>query len=306
MTPLESYRPWWQPNPFSYRQWQLWLVRAGFSFLVFDNIKWATKTYTTQAHPTGIANFVDLTWLADDPPGFATKAIVMAGLFLYTIGIAPALGLFPALFYSICIGTLVNSQGETQHSWQLVTLMCLGQFIVCLLPQRTPLGALRWQTRTLLAPQLERQQLVAYTATVVIAASYVVSGIVKLIASDFQWVIRVPYLAVQLLKNNWAGFYDTGISPPAWLEQATRLIIDHPNLARLFFGSGLVLELTAFIVLINRQLAFWFGLALVSLHVGIFYVMNLTFNQHIAAILIFLVMPNIGHALKRKNSLGAL
>lgn len=302
MTSPESHRPWWQPAPFAYRQWQLWFARASFALLVFYNIKWETKTYTTQPHPTGIANFVDLTWLAHNPPGFAAKCIVSIGLFLYTVGITPALGLLPALFYSIAIGTLINSQGETQHSWQLVTLMCLGQFIVYLLPSRTPLGPLRWQSRSLTAPALERQQLAAYSATVVISAAYVVSGIVKLIASDFQWVLRVPYLAVQLLKNNWSGFYDSGIAPPAWLEQATRLIIDHPTLARLFFGSGLLLELAAFVVLINRRISFWFGLALISLHVGIFYVMNLTFNQHICAILAFLVVPNITHAFKSRGS----
>lgn len=294
-------RRWWQPGPFDYRQWELWIARALFAFLIFENIKWETGNLTTQPHPVGLANFLDLTWMAQHPPGFLAKSLTAAGLLLYTIGLLPALTLLPALFYSIVIGTLLNSQGEIQHSWQLVTLMCLGQWLVYLLPETTLLGGRQYRLRNFLFPDLDRQRLSAYAATVVIAAAYVVTGVVKLIESDFQWVIRVPYLAVQLLKNNWAGFYDSGIHPPAWMEQATRLIMDHPNLARVFFGSGLILELLGFVVLINRRWAFWFGLALISLHVGIFFIMNLTFNQHILAILAFLVLPNLIHNIRFKR-----
>lgn len=291
-----GHRPWWQPGPFLYRLWELWLVRIGFATLFFWNIKWETAQYKTQPNPNGIANLVDLTWLGHHPPGMLTKGIVIAALVMYVVGLFPALGLLPAVFFSVCIGTLINSQGEIQHSWQLVTLMGLAQFLVYAWPKRD--GGIG----SLIKPHTDTHRIAVYAGTVVIAAGYVVCGLVKLINSDFQWVQKVPLLAVQLLKTNWANYYDTLEQPPQWLQQAAQLIIDHPNLARLFFGTGLALEVFAFVILISRPWAFWFGLGLISLHVGIMHVMNLTFVQHILAVTIFLVLPNLMHCWRSRPS----
>lgn len=308
---------WWQPGPFAYSSWELWFVRIGFALLFFWNTKWETAQYKTQPNPNGIANWVDLTWLGHHPPGMMAKGLVIAALGMYVAGLFPALGLLPAVFFSICIGTLINSQGEIQHSWQLVTLAGLAQFAVYAWPR----GLADAETRRrgdkekaassaptlsispsqrrrvwhLFFPSASTHRLAVYAGTVVIAGGYVVCGLVKLINSDFQWIQKVPLLAVQLLKTNWANYYDTLEQPPQWLQQAAQLIIEHPHLARVFFGAGLALELFAFVVLISRPWAFWFGLGLVSLHVGIMHVMNLTFMQHIYAVLIFLVIPNALH-----------
>lgn len=290
---------WWQPGPFAYRSWELWFVRIGFALLFFWNTKWETAQYKTQPNPNGIANWVDLTWLGHHPPGMMAKGLVIAALGMYVAGLFPALGLLPAVFFSICIGTLINSQGEIQHSWQLVTLAGLAQFAVYAWPQKPRSAA------SLLKPDAGHHRLAVYAGTVVIAGGYVVCGLVKLINSDFQWIQKVPLLAVQLLKTNWANYYDTLEQPPQWLQQATQLIIEHPHLARVFFGTGLALELFAFVVLISRPWAFWFGLGLVSLHVGIMHVMNLTFMQHIYAVLIFLVIPNALHCWPRRAGGGS-
>jgi len=277
-----SPRPWWQPGPFDYSRAQLFMIRLGFAALLFWNIKWETRKYTHQDHPNGLAHLFDFTWLATSPPGWGLKGLTIAGLVLYVVGILPVLGLLPAVFFAVSIGTLILSQGPMQHSWQLVTMMALAQFIVYLVHAR----------RSGLKPDLQIQRLATYWGTVVIAGGYVVCGLVKVIESNGLWIWKSPYLAVQVMKTNWASFYDSLEPTREWTQQAAQFLVDHPWFARAFFGSGLLIEVLAFAILINRRWAFWFGLSMVSLHWGISELMNLHFIQHILAILIFLIIPN--------------
>ena len=173
-------RPWWQPAPFEYSALNLLLIRLGYALLVFWNTKWETSKLTSQDAPNGIARYFDLTWLGHHPPGWGLKGFTLAGLLLYVIGILPVLGLLPMLFFSICIGTLILSQGEIQHSWQLVALVGLAQFAVY---------AVHW--RKALRPTREMQRLAAYWGTVAIAGSYVTCGLIKLGVRDFHITRRL-------------------------------------------------------------------------------------------------------------------
>lgn len=272
-------RPWWQPQPFDYGSLELLVMRLLFASLIFTSIKWETAPYKTQRNPTGLAHWFDLTWLAEHPPGLFWQGLTMVGLLLYVVGRLPALGLAPVCTFAVLIGTLVTSKAM-HHSWQLVTLIALAQLLVYAWP-RTRLEA--WK------PSLNVHRLAAYASTVVFAASYVVCGLVKLKNSDFQWIQKCPLLSVQLLKSNWSGYYDTLKPIPEWLPKFTQWIVDNPNLARLFFGSGLLIELLGFTVLINRKWAFFAGLAIIAMHLSISKVMDLNFEYHMAAALIFLI-----------------
>lgn len=283
---LTTPRPWWQPGPFDWSALEMFLMRAGFAALVFYTIKWETGAWTTQKFPNGLAHFFDLTWIAQSPPGWGLQGLTLAGLAAYVAGWLPALSLLPALFFSIVIGTLGNSQGAINHSTQMVTMMLLAQFLVYLIPRGPGVAkpAAHW-----IRPGFITQRQVIWWSTVVIAASYVVCGVVKLTNSNFMWLHDAPYLAVQLLKTNWANYHDTLEMPPAWLQTATQALVDHPNLARLVFGSGLLVELLGFVILINRRWALAGGLAIIALHLSISQLMSLNFLTHIFAALIFLV-----------------
>ncbi len=286
-------RPWWQPSAFDYSRIELLVMRLLFAPLVFDMIKWKTGAFTTQKFPHGIAHFTNLTWLAKHPPDLFWKGLTIAGLIAYAAGFMPALSLLPALFFAITIGTLVTSQSlNVNHTWQLTTMILLAQFLVYAWPRRKGL---------LLRPDAQVHRLAAYASTVVIAASYVVCGVVKLANSHFQWIQKVPNLSLQILKSNWAGYYDYLQQPPAWLARVTQAIVDYPNLARVFFGSGLLIELLGFTVLISRRFAFFGGLVIILMHLSISKVMDLHFEYHMAVVLIFLVnLPGLKRTLGRK------
>lgn len=274
---------WWQPIRFEWTALELFVMRLGFAALAFWNIKWETRPFTTQKFPNGLAHFIDFTWLADPPPSLFVQGAVIAFLALYVIGILPALGLLPLAFFSVSIGTLLNSQGAINHSWQLVTMMGLAQLIVYTWPRG------KWEWSLLLKPDLERHRQAAWAALIVIAASYVVCGVVKLENSDGMWLHRAPWLAVQLYKTHYSAFYDTLQMPPEWLQNVTEILVQNPNLARLVFGAGLFIELAGFVILINRRWAFIGGLAIIALHLSISKIMSLNFEAHMLAVLIYCV-----------------
>jgi hypothetical protein len=129
-----------------------------------------------------------------------------------------------------------------------------------------------------------------YVSLVIFAAGYVVCGWVKLDNSDWKWMGNVvPGLALELQKTNWSAYYDTLEPVPAALTTVVGLMNDHPTLARLFFGAGLLIELGAFLIMLGRRWAFFYGIAIIILHLSISRLMQLDFWYHIIAALIFLV-----------------
>jgi hypothetical protein len=281
-----SPQRWWRPAVFQLAGWEMLLMRAGFAWLAFNNVKWATAPYTEQKFPNGLARFFDLTWLGHHPPSQLTQYVVMAFLALYVVGLVPALGLLPLAFFATLIGTLINSQGAINHSWQMVTMMLLAQLIVYAWPRKTGTG---WQWTPLWKPDLTRHRHAAQAALVVIAASYVVCGVVKIVNSGGLWLNKAPYLAVQLFKTHYNHFYDTLNMPPEWLQGITEFLVSHPNIARLVFGSGLLIELLGFVILISRRWSFIGGIAIIALHLSISRLMNLNFEAHMLAALIYCV-----------------
>jgi hypothetical protein len=69
--------------------------------------------------------------------------------------------------------------------------------------------------------------------------------------------------------------------------------------ARIVFGAGLVIELLGFVILINRRWAFIGGVAIIALHLSISRLMNLNFEAHMIAVLIYCVnLPGLGKMVK--------
>lgn len=286
MTASSTPSKWWQPRPLAWSGVEIFVMRAAFAVLAFVNIKWETAPYTEQKFPNGLARFVDLTWLGHHPPSDLMQYGVMAFLVLYVVGIFPALGLLPTAFFATLIGTLLNSQGAINHSWQMVTMMGLAQLVVYAWPRRMDLG---YHWTVLAKPDLQRHRQAVFAVLTVIAASYVVCGVVKVVNSDGLWIQKAPLLAVQLLKTHYSHFYDTLELPPQWLQDVTAFLLEYPWIARILFGAGLVIELLGFVILINRRWAFIGGVAIIVLHLSISRLMNLNFEAHMIAVLIYCV-----------------
>lgn len=260
--------------------WELFGMRVIFAWLVWTMLP-ASVPWTTQPVPNGLARVIDLTFLADNAVYEPLRWAALAALVVYAVGLVPLLSLGGATSLIIMVGTLENSQGAIGHHLQLVCLVAGGQWLA----YAASLG--HWWR-----PTTEAHRRAVQTAKLVIVAAYVASACVKLIASGGLWVWQLPDISLQLIKTHANVYYDTLQPQSIWAsETLPRLIVAHPNLTRLFFLPGLLLELFAFLALCGRRAGFAIAAGLLAMHLLIRVVMQLSFSAHEWLLLIFFLNP---------------
>jgi hypothetical protein len=270
--------------------WELRVMRLLLAVLVYRNLP--KPTVAAQPHPHGIAQLVDLTFLADPQVFAVLKGLLLVPLALFVWGrwMAPSLTYILALWTGVW--TLNQSQGAIGHGNQIVGLIVLALWLA------HTLGSWLWRRGApWRRPGLTLDDLSIYWVQQMIAAAYVVAGISKLARSGFQlapflpcWLLDVQYMPVQITKTHEELYY--AVLKPELLERSAQLaglFAAHPDLTRLFFSGGLFLELLAFLLLINRAWAAGIGVALYLMHamIGLTMLLHFSLNQYV--ILIFLV-----------------
>lgn len=112
------------------------------------------------------------------------------------------------------------------------------------------------------------QQALAFSKQI-IAAGYTLAGISKVLHSGF-WPADAPYLLLQFKKGILNNYYNVG-SVDAVQHQVFFLnyFSEHQTLLMLLLTGVLLLELFAFVALINAKATFIYGLLLFAMHMGI-------------------------------------
>ena len=138
----------------------------------------------------------------------------------------------------------------------------------------------------------------------VIVATYLTTAIWKLWKTKLGWIREAKYFPVQLVKTRDAHYYNklehaapdaTGLAGKldAWFAAMTphleTFLFAHPNLCRLVIGSGLFIELFAFLSLIGRRSRLLYGGLLILFHLLVGRVMNLNFEYNMFLLLILFV-----------------
>ena len=306
-------------RPMQWSPVETFLMRLLFAAaLFFFASNWDLQQVTELEKPNGIARFLPLKWMTIPGVIVTLKWLTAASLLVYVAGFFPALSLtIPVL--AICgLGAVRNSMGDITHVTQLGAMVLLGQWLVYLF------AAIRSKDWKKVAARVHSTAV--FASILVIGGAYVASGIVKLKESKGAWIGRVPWLSIHVIKANQNEDYsklehkipavaDFPLTRPVpmsvfWSEVkprlgkditadqfkahiAPRMIVDNPNLARVFFGTGLVLEILGFILVMGRRHAFWFAAALIAMHVGISLLMEIEFWNHMALLGIFCVLPGV-------------
>ncbi len=266
--------------------WEMACMRGLFAWLVWSMLP-ANIPYTGQPMPNGLGHLLDLTFLADDSAYGLLRGAGLVALVLYAAGILPLLSLGFAGLLATAVGALENSQGAIGHHLQLLCLVAGGQWLAyaaAWMRRDTKFGCSWWSA------DVETQRRAMQMAKLMIASAYVASACVKLIASGGLWVWQLPDISLQLIKTHANVYYDTLQAPAVWAaETLPRLIVAHPNLTRLFFLPGLLLELAAFLALCGRRAGFIIAAGLLVMHQLIQIVMQLRFSAHEWLLLIFFI-----------------
>ncbi|HEY5892806.1 MAG TPA: hypothetical protein VIT91_06200 [Chthoniobacterales bacterium] len=255
-------------------------MRLGFAGLLWYRMPHAVPP-TVQPFPNGLAHWIDLTFLANPAIFTPARWIFLAMLALYVVGRLVPLALSYLLCLNVAVYTLWNSQGWIGHTDQIIslTLLALTLFhIFAAISRFRPKDG-----RSLGDVEIS-------ISLQVIAATYVVAGITKLIKSDGMWLAQLPNITVQIEKTNEQFFYDFLRHPnPGLTDWLNSQLIAHPWLAYPFFGPGLIVELAAFLLPYGRRHAAILGLALLAMHGLISLTMQITFTTNIWMLIIFAV-----------------
>jgi len=279
-------KPWFSPPTLSPANCAI--VRLLFAILVFLTIPTAMGL-TGQPHPVGLARVFDLTFLSQPGVMATIKLLTIPALILYTLGFIPIVSLSWMLVATVLPGTLDNSQGATQHSLQVISLITLAQLIYYLAAKSGYLDH----------PKPLRSRWGVFMGQQAIVAAYTVTALTKLGRSGFGWIADSKNFPIQMTKNIRMQYYNT-LEPETvdglwaktsvWVQQ---ILVDSPNLCRLLMSGGLFLELFAILALCGRRLAAVYGSLLIVFHVLVRTMTGLNFRYHIAAIFIFLIVPTI-------------
>jgi hypothetical protein len=277
---------------------EAWCLRIFLVLAVLYSL-WDPSKYTRTEDPAGLAAWgLPVAWVGQ--PGvhpWLLLGTAVAGL-VYVLGLwRPGWltfgGLLGMTFAHVSYWTLANSQGNTFHGSQMTSLVLIAQL--------AGWGIMWWRERkgiasTKLWPQLDG--ILLYFSQGAIASVYVTSAITKLLKSHGTWLWDSPYFAKSVQKvwrqkhfdNPSKGEFD-GVSP--WAAY----LAEHPWSARMLFAPGFFLEMLAFMLVFNRVWSAGFGLALVLMHVGIGFIMQLYFPEF--EILVFIFCVNVPYWITR-------
>jgi hypothetical protein len=124
----------------------------------------------------------------------------------------------------------------------------------------------------------------------VIAAAYVLSGLMKIVLSGGKWLDQVPMVAIDIAKAHGQLYCTTGES--GLLARADAIgatILSHPNATRTLFAPAVLFELAAGAAVFGRTVALLVGVCLVAMHRGIDALMAIRFWENEALLLIYFV-----------------
>jgi hypothetical protein len=238
--------------------------------------------------PNGLARLVPLDFLLSHPAIRCCEILFVLALGLYVCRIGLGFALPVLTLISIAYGSLSNSQGAISHSYQIVSLVLLAQIGAHFYGGWRGGGSKSSsQTSSGLSPAEDR---LIFWSQQAIAATYLVSGLTKVIKTQGMWLATSPAIALQIVKSTDQLFYNT-LDPKvvAGASAAANLVIQHPFTAMLFLGAGLFLELGAPLMVYNRLWGLSLGFALVIFHRTIGEVMGLHFIYNEYLVLIYFV-----------------
>ena len=272
------------PKPVAW--WELLIMRTLFAGVVYMTLPDAGQVYATQKVPNGIANFIDLTFLAKEGVYPALKVALAIALVIYASGLVLPLVLPFILISHVMVRTLFNSQGWVHHGVQMVSLALLAQTIVVL---TFAIYRLRKGRPFPFAHGLSTGSYFLFYTQMAIVSIYVVSVVSKVDRSDGQWFSKSHYIGLHVVKAERDRYYGKLEAPEPGDVPAARLMLAHPNLTRVFLGAGVLLEFFAFIALYGRGAAALIAIALIGFHRSIAALMSIYFHFNEMLLVIFLI-----------------
>jgi hypothetical protein len=257
---------------------EAFIARAMLAYVLMEFFPIFTPP-AVQPVPVGLAHGFDLTWLGHTPTLEFYRLIFTGVLVVYVLGFGLPVVLPVLAVMQILPFTLTNSQGFTNHSHHILSVVLLAQALVAVC---FPRGA--WlQPRAIMNGWL----LVASQAG--IATAYLISVCSKLWASGGMWLFHSHYIALDLVKTMRQNYY-SALDPRYATDPPNVLwMLEHPTATAVIFDMGFFVEALIVLSVGTRWLALAFGIATIMMHRSINALMGLEFFQNESMLAVFFV-----------------
>ena len=128
-----------------------------------------------------------------------------------------------------------------------------------------------------------------------VVSIYVVSVVSKVDRSDGKWFAKSHYVGLHVVKAERDRYYAKLKDPAPNTEpapksiEAARAALAHPNITRIVLGTGVLLELFAFVALYSRGASILIALGMLGFHRSIASLMSIYFHFNEMLLWIFLI-----------------
>lgn len=270
----------WFDSTWTAGEWRR--IRWGIALTYLPWIAWVVLSYSSQPVPTGIAKWIDLSFLTI--PGINALVFGAAALccWWYVRGERLLYATGGMLGIGILVFTLHDSQGAFQRN-EVLNLVLLGQVVAHLQAHYQERRGNKESAET------SRSRIIFYSQQMLLA-TYFISGITKLGTSGLNWVVDSPNISLQIYKAQMALYHS--LDWPFLQDLAltfSDLAADYPLAVQFIFGGALALEVFCFIGLINRRLGRWVGWLILLMHLGVFLLLGVFFFPFFLLVIFLLV-----------------
>jgi hypothetical protein len=246
---------------------------AAVAYLIF-----CLYRYHTVHFPKGICMLLNCSVLLQFPVREITAGLLIGATILYLFEKAMLPATSVLFVFALLVLSVDESNGNPAENG-IITLLFFVQMCAYAIHFFNPKSPL-YKNRIQFSLQIA-------------AAVYVLAGISKLTVGGIAWFTRDAPLFVLEVKRKYYTMY-TATGNIYYAEHARQLacwINSHPLEIKFALLATVVIELSAFAVIIWRQAAIWVGLLLVLMHVGIFFIMGIFFPTVVVPMLAIMVNP---------------
>jgi len=227
--------------------------------------------------PNGICELFDCGLFTYMPVKFFLLILSVIALSFYCVEKL----MIPSLFIISIISFLIISTHESNGILMrasLFTMVWVGQLLAYIFYKKDEAKLTKY-----------RHQFVVQ----LIAATYTLAAVSKLHQSGFQWTHDgANFLAINALKGFLYNYYDShDINALKEGYQMANLLLSNKTLVFYMLWSALLLELFAFIAVLDIRITLIYGILLFAMHIGIEYVMHILIAGTFYSMIAFFINP---------------
>ena len=252
-------------------------LKIFFGAVFFINVFGALNEFNSIPYPHGIFRLISDIHTVSLPLKISLTLSLVTLLVLYLSEISMAIVTALLFFCSVFIYSIGESNGVMGRNG-LMSLVFFAQSMAYILDH--------YKNGSRLATNRVQFSLQA------VAAVYTLAAISKINASGIHWLTDAPYLSLQILKSFSFEYVTTGDT--TYLNQGiakASWVLQHPFITRFLLGSSLVLESLSLIMITGKKRALIYGILLLSMHLGIKWAMNISFESISLPMVTFCLNP---------------